>query len=414
MSGYRFISGLVGLGILLGFSQPVEAACTYAACTSLSSVDHTFTSGTRWTFSVQNCPCEGLTIRNAYFTPRGGTSRLVLSQAAIAEIHVPYLVGTPRLLDVTRDSEGLGVRALQLNQAECAGGTRLASNRICMNVEDRGYAWKMSTSFQLGELVSVSMASQLGTYMYINRWEFHDDGTLQPMLGMTGRLAYYGTTAAHAPYGSRVDAVANPTPSYGLTHMHNVYYRLDFDLGGSSNDAIARMTLQPSMAPSPDSTCSTPGTCWTNVETPILTEAAHNIVAENYSTWHIYDKQLTNSDGRNVGYELVPKLDGLWTGQVTTAEPWSEHEVWVTRFNDCETLAARNVPPHIRPTCTSAPAHVGAMVDGQSVDGQDLVVWYVNRHLHTPRDEDEVNMPTEWMSFVLKPRSFHYRNPLEP
>jgi primary-amine oxidase len=414
MSGYRFISGLVGLGVLLGFAQPAEAACNYAACTALSTIDRTFTSGTRWRFSVQSCPCEGLFIRNASFTPRGGTSRMVLAQGSIAEIHVPYLVGTPRPLDVTQNSDGLGVRANPLSQAECAGGTLLANNRICVNLEDRGYAWKSEAGFQQGELVSVTMASQLGTYTYINRWEFHDDGTIEPMLGLTGQLAYYGTGGAFEPYGSRMDSVVNPTSSYALTHMHNVYYRLDFDIGGSANDAVERMTLQPSSAPSPRSTCATPGTCWVNVETPILTESAQNIVAETYSTWRIYDKQLTNSDGRSVGYELVPKLDGLWAGQVTTDEPWSEHELWVTRYNVCETLAVRNVAPHIKPSCTSAPAHVGAMVNGQSVDGQDLVVWYVNRHLHTPRDEDEVNMPIDWMSFELKPRSFHHRNPLEP
>jgi primary-amine oxidase len=53
------------------------------------------------------------------------------------------------------------------------------------------------------------------------------------------------------------------------------------------------------------------------------------------------------------------------------------------------------------------------MVDGQPLDGQDVVLWYVNRHLHVPRDEDEVNMPVEWMSFSLKPRGFHHKSPLE-
>ncbi|MGZ3458350.1 MAG: copper amine oxidase [Archangium sp.] len=401
--------------VVLGFAQVAEAqGCLYAACTGYSQVDHTFTSGSRWTFSVQNCPCEGMVIQLANYTPRGGTPQRVLGAGSIAEIHVPYLAGTPRYLDVSENSTGMGVNAIPLSAAECAGGTLLANGFICENIENRGYAWKYRSTFQQGESVSVTMASQLGTYTYLNRWEFYDDGTIEPQLGMTGRLARYGSGSAYAPYGSRVDSEVDPTPNYALSHMHNIYYRLDVDIGGGANDAVEQMTLQPSTTPSPDNACSAPGTCAVKGVTPILTESAQDLVPSAYTTWRVYDKSLTNSDGRNMGYELIPEIHGQWTGRSTTTEPWAAHELWVTRYNPCETLAARNVPPHIDPSCLSAPTDVSTMVNGQSVDGQDVVLWYVNRHLHLPRDEDEVNMPVEWISFKLKPRSFHHHNPLEP
>lgn len=400
--------------VALGFGQAAEAqGCTYAACTPASLVEHTFTSGTRWRFSVQNCPCEGMVVRAASFTPRGGTSRLVLSQGSIAEIHVPYTQGTPRFLDVSRDTSGLGVNAVPLSAEECAGGTLLANGLICRNIVDRGYAWKYRTSFQHGESVSVFMVSQVGEYNYINQWMFHDDGTIEPRLGLAGRLQLYGTGEAYAPYGGRVDPVANATPTYGLTHLHNVYYRLDLDIGGWTNDAVEQLSYHPSTAPSPVSSCAAPGTCGVNTVTPILVESAHDVIPDAYTTWRVYDKVLTNSDGRTVGYELVPHIGGLWAGQSSTAEPWSAHELWVTRYSGCETLAVGNFPPHISPTCISAPADVSTMVNGQSVDGQDVVLWYVNRHLHVPQDEDEVNMPIKWMSFSLRPRGFHHKSPLE-
>lgn len=414
MSGFRVVLGLVGVVAALGFGQSAEAqGCAYAACTRSWQVDHTFTSGSRWTFTVQSCPCEGMVIQRAFYTPRGGTAQQVLGQGSIAEIHVPYLVGTPRFLDLTQDSTGLGANAIPFSSAECAGGTLLANDLICVNIEDRGYAWKYQSTFQQGESVSATMASQLGAYTYINRWEFHDDGTIAPRLGLAGQLARLATGADYAPYGSRLDSTANATPTYGLSHMHNIYYRLDLDIWGAGGDAVEQMTFQPSTTPSPDSSCATPGACGINAVTPIVTETAQDLVPNAYTTWHVYDKSLTNSDGRTVGYELIPQIMGLWTGQSSTTEPWSEHELWVTRYTPCETLAVLNSTPHISPTCSSAPSNVSAMVNGQDVDGQDVVLWYVNRHLHTPRDEDQVNMPIEWMSFELKPRSFHHQSPLE-
>jgi primary-amine oxidase len=413
MAGSRVVPVLVGLVVLLGSAQVAEAqGCSPAACTGYTQIDHTFTLGSRWRFSVENCPCEGMVIRFASYTPRNGAERMVLSEGSVSEIHVPYIVGTPRPLDVT--NAGIGFNALTLSPAECPGGTLMANNQICQNIDDRGYAWKFFNNFEHGESISVSMASQLGQYTYINRWEFRDDGTIEPRMGLTGRLQRVLSGVAYASYGSRLDNEANATPSYGIGHLHNIYYRLDFDVGGAANDVVERMVFQPSTSPSPDSTCATPGTCGITTMEPILTEGADDLVPRSYTSWFIHDKVLTNSDGRMVGYELMPRIDGLWTGQATGAEPWAAHELWITRFNFCEKLAVGNYAPHIAASCSSAPANVSAMADSQSVDGQDVVVWYMNRHLHVPRDEDQANMPIKWISFTIAPRSFHHKNPLEP
>jgi primary-amine oxidase len=51
------------------------------------------------------------------------------------------------------------------------------------------------------------------------------------------------------------------------------------------------------------------------------------------------------------------------------------------------------------------------MLSGASVNGVDLVVWYVNRFQHVPRDENQLNMPIEWTGFSIEPRNFHFQNP---
>lgn len=403
--------------MLLVWSQPAQAGaggCQYSACTAAGNITQNFTAGTSWTFSLASCPCEGLVIIGASYTPRGGAPRYVLHQGSIAQIHVPYLTGSPRFVDVTDSTTGLGVNAITLSAAECSGGTLYLGGKICVNVEDRGYAWKYSTSFQHGESVSAFMASQLGQYTYVNHWEFHDDGTIEPRLALTGRLQKVDSGAAFLPYGSRLNPESDPTPRVGISHMHNIYYRLDFDINGSGNDAVERRTRQASNVASPNSACSTPGQCATNVATQLLTETADHFIPEAYTTWRVYDKATLNADGRPVGYEIIPHIAGLWSGMTSTTEPWSAHEFWVTNYNGCEMLATENHVPHINPACSGSADSVSQMVNGGSVDGQDVVLWYANRVLHVPRDEDEVNMPVEWVSFEIKPRNFHHKNPLEP
>jgi primary-amine oxidase len=193
--------------------------------------------------------------------------------------------------------------------------------------------------------------------------------------------------------------------------MHNFYYRLDFDIGGARNDAIARMSFQPSSRPSPETSCATPGQCGTNTQAQILTEQAQTFSATEQSSWVVFDKTIVNADGRRIGYEIKPNSPGGWRGMASTTEPWANGDLWVTTFNRCERYAARNVVPHLEAACGAPAANVAAMLNGASVDGADLVVWYANRIQHVPRDEDEINMPIEWTGFSIQPRNFHYRNP---
>ena len=51
------------------------------------------------------------------------------------------------------------------------------------------------------------------------------------------------------------------------------------------------------------------------------------------------------------------------------------------------------------------------MVNGEATDGQDVVVWFVNRHHHVTRDEDEAPMPIEWTGFEISPRQWYESNP---
>jgi|GEM_PF-3886272 len=208
---------------------------------------------------------------------------------------------------------------------------------------------------------------------------------------------------------------SEPDNEYLISHNHNIYYRFDFDINGSANNAVDKITLQPSLDPSPDTTCATPGQCFTDVQTQLLNETVDYLDPTVYTSWRIYNKATFNANGRTIGYELVPDLQGLWSGMVTTNEPWSSGELWVTRYNGCHLLAFDNHPPHIPGVCAGTEDNVTEMVAGAgSIDGEDVVVWYANRFRHFPRDEDQDKMPIEYMSFTIQPRSFFHHNPVEP
>ena len=406
------------------------ASCADAPEVFVTDVSRTFANNARWDFQVIRKKCEGLVIASAFYRPAlTAPSWQVLNRGNIAEIHVPFATGSPRNFEVTSTNEGLGDTdpagksfAVPLTTTECEGpgpnGPSLFDgNRVCVMNEDGDLRHRYYEDYRLGQRVVVFMSTQVEKENYINRWEFNDDGSIEVSLGITGQVPLTKSSTSYNSYGARLDKSSNATPRIGLAHQHNVYYRLDFDLNGPANDLVSRRTFAPSTAPGPDTrtTCSISGECGVVTITPVTTEAAQTWSPSAQTTWIITDKVATNLEGRNIGYELIPELSGLWRGMTSSSEPWSGSEVWVTKYNGCELFAAKNTGPALPSSCgTGNKGDVQAMVNGESVNGADLVVWYANRMLHVPRDEDETNMPIRWMSFELAPRNLHHESTLAP
>lgn len=404
----RWISGLMASAAwLLAAPDDALAACAGGAEGPSFNVTRSFASGASWSFDISKAPCEGLAISNVRYTAFGGTQMTVLARATLAEVHVPYDNNAARFLDVTTDTSGLGDNAITLSGSECSGTLQL-SNQACVENEDGDYRWKYHGSFATMHAVVVSMASQLGEYTYINRWVFREDGTIEPMVGLTGNLQLYSNTASDAPqFGSNVGLAPPQQPVIGLNHMHNFYYRLDFDINGAGNDVVSRV----SYAPFNDTGACAGTACGKTTFTPITTEQAQTWNSANQVTWLIQDKGTLNNQGRRVGYEVKPHYTGTWRGKTDGSEAWAQHDVFVTRYNSCERFAARNTSALTGCSSPAPAANVFTMVNGEATDGQDVVVWFVNRHHHVTRDEDEAPMPIEWTGFEISPRQFYDSNP---
>lgn len=381
-----------------------EEAAAQSACDTIS-----FVAGTQWSLCWELRQREGLVMQFADYMDRGGVARRVLYRGSIAEVHVPYHPGSPRFLDVTLSTAGLGANALTLAGPECNGV--LVDPKVCREIHDRGYAWKFAGGFQRGQEVTYWISSQLGQYTYITMWTFRDDGSFEPGVGLTGRLQIRRFTPAYAPFGSRVNAEAVTTPEFGINHMHNLYWRLDLDIAGAGNDAGDQITQARFTGSSPELgvNCAISGTCHNNQYTRLTTEIVERLAP--FKTWQQIDLATFNGDGRPIGYEIIPKGNQRWTGP--SSEPWAAGELYVTSYNGCELFAVNNNNPALNPGCGSAAPHVLAMVDGQTVNGADMVLWYNAHFEHVVRDEDQVNMLIDYMGLELRPRNWRHVNTLQ-
>src|SRR5262249_55081498 len=101
-------------------------------------------------------------------------------------------------------------------------------------------------------------------------------------------------------------------------------------------------------------------------------------------------------------YELLPGGNGVFRG--ATAETITHAELWVTRYHDEE------YPQETRRLARALPEYL----NGESVDGENVVVWYALHVHHIPRTEDWPSMPVEWVAFMLRPRDFLDTSPVRP
>jgi len=192
---------------------------------------------------------------------------------------------------------------------------------------DRGNFKGVAVFEQNSELVVTSELSA-GWYRYVSEFRFAKDGSFQPIF--------------------KFDAVHNSCTC--KTHIHHVYWRLDFDVDGEREGQYPN-------------------------EMDVLTQAGWQPVAtetkfvrgENAKAWRIY-----NSTTR-AGYEVTPgKYDG-------TTNAFGKGDAWVLRYAQNEIDDSR--------FGRSRDAKIDRFVNGQPAQG-DLVFWYAGHVSHSQTDHE--------------------------
>ena len=182
------------------------------------------------------------------------------------------------------------------------------------------------------ELVLVSQL-QAGWYRYVSEWRLHADGTIRPRFGFAG--------------------VRNPCTC--APHDHHVYWRFDFDILDAAGNLVQEYNDTPVLGTG----------SWHTVRY----EVARPRSAANGRYWRVRSIRASQ------GYALRPGPDD------GTADDYGAGDVWILRYHPHEIDDGEGV--------TTDPARSRAQLDrfvsGESVERQDVVVWYA---AHVPHDDE--------------------------
>jgi Cu2+-containing amine oxidase len=331
------------------------------------SVDHA-----GWTFdwAIHQVLGEGLVISKAAYL---GTS--VLFRAGQPFALVPYHGDDPTWKD------GLGAscdaRPYRMLKPSAPNGSfsDLDPDDLA-TIDDEAVIVELHEPSYIEPAMTVVWAKfQAGNYQYIHHWEFHADGAIHAAVGMGGRLWK----------GEGPDGVIG-----GQAHIHNFYFRLDFDIVTPENNRVQRLRHL-------NNTLN--GDVWEDI--PL--EASQIVVPTEFTTWRVINTNLS-ARAKHRSYELVPGSEGAPDGN------YSSGDLWVVRYVQRKE-SGEDVGPDPRPELQSKCTDyvVGTnYVNSESVDNEDIVVWYCLRSHHVPRhlSEERTRMPYHFVGFHLQPRDF--------
>lgn len=349
-----------------------------------------------WKFRWAVRDREGLVLNDLSF--RG---RKVMKYAGLQEIFVPYHPGQPRPEDAL---DGMGKNLQELLQGkDCIPGTICSmfdrdgkpdgKKVVAMHEEVTGLSYLGEGGRAYGKMLVLWCASKLGDYTYFIRWRLRDDGSFSPQVGLTGKLSHTRTD----PVPSRGAQVVNrgATRVFAPSHVHNFYYRLDFDIDGPENDLVEEFNHQQDV---PNRSFESHDT-WT----PLKRECARSLDPLAFRTWRVVDYNSRTRNGFARSYELIPGGNGTFRG--AASELITQADLWVQKYRPQEFPLSSTDGRTVK---LGMPRYL----NDESVEGQDVVLWYALHVHHLPRTENWPQMPVEWAGFDMVPRDFLDTSPI--
>ncbi|MGH4032209.1 copper amine oxidase [Actinomycetota bacterium Odt1-20B] len=383
-----------------------KAPAAAPSCSAAYRIEQTVDGGTTWRMCWRYDSTAGLILDNISYQPKNEPKPIaVLTDARLAQVHVPYDDGENEYQDMTEAS--MMSNLLPLKPGDCPGGTlktvgvdgQNVKGGLCTTTRARGHAYHLyndastggngkTYSAQAKDLL-VYTVNKASWYEYITEWRFSSDGTITSNVGATGSLSpydYNGTDGKGWPIGKGAR-------DYAESHSHNVFWRLNFGLDGSSKSKVEQYDSKVT-APSGRGNPKTKTT-----RTPITKELAGD--AKGARWWRVVSTAGKNKDGHPRSYEIVPGHTVKFPGRSYTS-----HDVYFTQYKKCEKYASDNLSENC------GPKSVDKWVNGQTLTHP--ITWVNIGFHHIARDEDQQPMPVHWQGFSLAPRDVTAMNPLTP
>ena len=369
---------------------------------------------------------EGLVLHQVGFRD-GGRLRPVAHRLSFAEMVVPYRDASPdhyrrTAFDIGEWGLGFMTTSLELG-CDCLGEItyldavvhdsrgepRTIANAICIHEEDSGVLWKhvderAGAEVRRARRLVVSFHVTVANYEYLVYWRFYQDGNIECEVRATGILVTSHVGASGPPgTGTLVDQ-----RTYAPFHQHFIVARLDLDVDGRDNTVCMTESV-PARAGVEDPY----GLGLSVSSTPLLREAQGKQDYDWHTQrgWKVVNDNVRNGLGTPVGYKLVPSA--AFPALLDEASPAFRraevigHTLWVTPYRPDERWPCGDFP-NLSERDEGLPVWTAA---DRSIENTDVVLWYVFGIHHLTRPEDWPVMPSDIVSFWLKPFGFFDRNP---
>lgn len=298
------------------------------------SVWVTVTQGgaTIWRFLVvrpaASSGTNGSGVELKYVDYRG---KRVLYQAHVPILNVRYDGNACGPYRDWQNEEGM----IQANGVDVGPGFRLCSapaTTVLDTGTDVGNYLGVAIYVQGQEVVLVS-EMQAGWYRYVSEWRLHTDGTIRPRFGFSAVQS---------------SCVCN-------VHHHHAYWRFDFDIRTPGNNLVREFNSPPLVGTSH----------WHDKNFEIRRPRDPG----RQRKWRVENKATREA------YDIVPgPNDGV--AALSPDAPFGKGDVWILRYHGSEiddgTIATG--PPY--------EAGLDTWVNGESINGADVVVWYGAHFTH--------------------------------
>ncbi len=379
------------------YGQADESIESISSQPKATPFSHYFDSGAQWNFCWHIDQHAGLTLTNVHYGPPAEPATKVLDSASLAQILFKYDQDVAAEHVIT--STGLGEsNHIAPEPSHCAEGSSVINENgqgICTKVRDLNTLTtvRRSKTLRRHEL-SLHAFSSVGTKTFEQVWRFSEDGQIEPAVRLSGNLDRFTN---NAQYGS---AIATDVPLASNAALLFTW-RLDFNIGGTpANDVVEQFDFVSHI---------------TNVvrrsisKRKLSSESFNNVERTQFRGWLIRDTELSAGIGRTtrMGYYLDPQSSGF--DFVSRHNNWAGFDFSVTRAEVCERFASNNSVVNVE--CGNS---LDQFVNGESITGEDIVVWFSLARQLLPKAEDYPVITAREGSFKLIPFDWSASTPFTP
>jgi primary-amine oxidase len=383
----------------------------------------------KWNIRFGINPRRGLEVYDVSFKNKD-TDRKILYRGSLSEAVTPY--GDPAWIDFYAIDGGDMVLA-NYNLRSIIPGQDVPPNTVFLDgvihdhlgkpiVVPRGIAvferdgqllWRHQNESRRSRELVITSYIIIDNYDYSFSWIFDEAGGIKTEVLLSGVVNNYGKGNM---FVDTKEELNRSEESYTMIdyriaaplHQHFFSFRLDFDVDGPNNSLVEINTQN---VEGDDKKTSSPWFQNTLQTFSTEKEVQREMNAMTSRMWKVINPTMVNKIKQPTSYILMPmgnafSKSGIESGARSKFHFLNSH-LWATRYNKNEMYAGGKYTNYEFQS-EGLPKFIE---DNESIQNEDLVLWYTVGFTHMPRPEDWPVMPAHRGGFKLIPFGFFDSNP---